>query len=91
MAHLVTCLFLPALSLGTGLLYISNGLWCTTRQNQRVSLILDHYIILNPDAQAAEMLWYLVIVLIDVQSCDNNRGKKSGTFIKSGITRHKIE
>lgn len=56
-----------ALSLGTGPLYISNGLRCVRRQNQRASLVLDHHIILNPDTHAAETLWGLLIVLGDVQ------------------------
>lgn len=66
-AHLVTCLSLPALSLGAGMLYISDGLWCVTGQNQRTSLVSDHHVVLNPDTQAAETLWHLVIVLADVQ------------------------
>lgn len=65
-AHLVTCPSLPALSLGTGPLYIGDGLWCVRGQNQRASLVSDHHVILNPDAQAAETLWHLVIVLADV-------------------------
>lgn len=73
--HSVTCLSLPALSLGTGLLYISDGLWCIRGQNQRASLVLDHHVVLNPDAQAAETLRCLVVVLADVQPCDNRRRK----------------
>ncbi len=65
-AHLYTCLSLLALSLGTGLLYISDGLWCVTGQNQRIPLVSDHHVILNPDAHATETLWHLVIVLADV-------------------------
>lgn len=65
-AHLVTCLSLPALSLGTGLLYIGDGLWRVRGQNQRASLVSNHHVILNPDAQAAETLWHLVIVLANV-------------------------
>lgn len=80
-------LFLPALSLGTGLLYISDGLWCITRQNQRPSLILDHHVILNPDAQAAKTLWHLVIVLADVQPCD----KKWNIYESRNNMKHKPE
>lgn len=64
---------LSVLSVGTGLLYISNGLWCFTGQNQGASFVLDYHVILNPDAQASEMLWHLVIVLTEVQPCDNRR------------------
>lgn len=55
------------LSLGTGLLNISNCLWCILRQNQRASTVLDHHVVFNPDSQAPEVLWYLVIVLRNVQ------------------------
>lgn len=65
-AHSVTSLSLSVLSLGTGLLYISDGLWCVTGQNQRASLVLDHHVILNPDAQSAETLWHLVVFLADI-------------------------
>lgn len=58
------------LSLGAGLLNISNYLWCISRQNQRASIVLDHYIVFDPDSQAPETLWYLVIVLRDVQPYD---------------------
>lgn len=66
-AHLVTCLSPLALSLGTSLLYISDGLWCVTGQNQRTPLVSDHHVILDSDAHATETLWHLVIVLADVQ------------------------
>lgn len=69
-------LSLPALSLGTGLLDISDGLWCVTGQNERASLVSDDHVILNPDPQAAETLWHLVVVLADVQPCDNRQGGK---------------
>lgn len=72
-AHLVTCLSLAALSLSTGLLYISNGLGRARGQDQRSSLVLDHHIILNPDPQPAKTLWSLLIVLADVQPCDQRR------------------
>lgn len=75
-AHSLTCLSLAALSLGTGLLYISDGLWCVRGQNQRAPLVLDHHVILNPDAQAAETLRHLVIVLTDVQPCVITGGEK---------------
>lgn len=56
------------LSLGTGLLNIRNCLWCILRQNQRASTVLDHHVVFDPDSQAPEALWYLVIVLRNVQS-----------------------
>lgn len=46
------------LSLGTGLLNISNYLWCILRQNQRASIVLDHHVVFDPDSQAPEALWY---------------------------------
>lgn len=75
-AHLVTCLSLPALSLGTGLLYICNGLWRVRGQNQGASLFSDHNIVLNPDAQATETRRCLVVVLADVQTCDKRSGEE---------------
>lgn len=65
-AQSVACLSLPALSLGTGLLDISDGLWCVTGQNERASLVSDDHVILNPNPEAAETLWHLVVVLADV-------------------------
>lgn len=77
-AHLVTHLSVLVLSLGTGLFYISDGLWRFAGQNQGASLVPDHHVILDSDAQATETLWHLVVVLTDVQTCDKRHRKAGG-------------
>lgn len=63
-------LFAPDLSVGTGLLHLGYGLWCIAGEDYRGPILLDHHVILDPDAQAAKALWHLLIVLTDVQPCD---------------------
>jgi len=66
---------LPALPRGAGLLYVTDGLWRVTGQNQRASHVPNHHVVLDPDAQAAETLRHLVVVLADVQPCGRRRRK----------------
>lgn len=69
---------LLALSLGAGLLHLGDGLRCFAGEDQRSSRLLDHHVVLNPDAHAAETLWRLVIVLADVQACDKMEKQEGG-------------
>lgn len=69
-----------ALSLGAGLLHLADGLRCIAGEDQGSSGLLDHHVVLDPDAQAAKTLWGLVIVLADVQACDKTEKNKEAVI-----------
>lgn len=65
----------PPLSLGAGLLHLGDGLRCIAGEDERSAGLLDHHVVLDPDAQAAETLWRQVVVLTDVQAWDRTEKK----------------
>lgn len=74
-AGAVLALPVPPLSLGAGLLHLGDGLRCIAGEDQRSAGLLDHHVVLDPDAQAAKTLWRQVVVLADVQAWDRTEEK----------------
>lgn len=66
----------PPLSLGAGLLHLGDGLRCIAGEDQRSAGLLDHHVVLDPDAQAAKTLWHQVVVLADIQAWDRTEENK---------------